>query len=255
MKPVAALVLALASCAPGGADAGERALTIAAAASLTDVLTDVLEPRGDAPRTVLGSSSTVARQLEAGAPYDVVLLADDAWMDRLEERGVIDPASRVVLAHGRLVTAAPVTASRVTVSRASAPPPTNGALVEGRWTTGDPTHVPLGRYAVEALRARGDWDRVADDLVPAADSRAALRLVERGEVDWGVLYRTDAMASDAVRIVGELEASTHPPIVYSGAVVRGASEGARDLLDALAGPTGAERFEALGFEPAAGKTR
>ncbi|MEM1453262.1 MAG: molybdate ABC transporter substrate-binding protein [Planctomycetota bacterium] len=213
-------MLSAVACAPPD----RASFTVAAAASLADVAADAArawsETSGVSARTSFAASSTLARQLEAGAPFDVVLLADERWMDHLVEAGAVDADSVVPVARGALDVV-------VRTGRAkSGPAPPDGR----RWTTADPEHVPLGRYAVAALEGLGWWEGAASRLVPALDARAALRLVERGEVDWGVVYRSDAAASADVSTVLEVPASEHPPVVYVGAVRRGAGEDARALL-------------------------
>jgi molybdate transport system substrate-binding protein len=100
------------------------------------------------------------------------------------------------------------------------------------------------------LRSLGWWDRVEDRLVPAANARAALRLVERGEAAWGVVYRTDAAASEGVSIVLEIASEHHGPIVYSGAAAVGAPDDARAFIDWLAGDAGRALFTERGFATA-----
>lgn len=259
MKLAPALLLALAGCSCGSTDASEPPFTVAAAASLTDVVEAALGTDGFGPwggelppaavraAATYGSSSTLARQLEAGAPFDVILVADERWLDRLVEERCVDPATRAVLAHGRLVVAVPAGADA-----GESPDAWWGR--SGRWTTGDPGHVPLGRYAEEALRSAGAWDAVSPALVPAADARAALRLVERGEVEWGVLYRTDAETSERVRVVAEVDEALHSPITYSGAAAPDAPEPARTFLRDLASERGARFFRVRRFRPAFGGT-
>ncbi|MEM9380170.1 MAG: molybdate ABC transporter substrate-binding protein [Planctomycetota bacterium] len=237
--PIAVACAALA-CAPS-----ERAVvpvTIAAAVSLADVAADAAsawsEAGGPRVRTTFAASSTLARQLEAGAPFDVVLLADERWMDRLVEVRAVDADSVVPIARGALDVV--VRAERP--SDAPAPP------AGRRWTTADPEHVPLGRYAAAALRTVGWWESAAPRLVPARDARAALGLVERGEVDWGVVYRSDAAASSEVATVLAIPSDAHPPVVYLGAVRSGAGEDARAVLASLRSERGRAIVRARGLD-------
>ena len=252
----AALVLAGVACGGGSDGASESAprggaagaagtFTVAVAASLAPAVEALAErsAAAGAPRARLavGASSTLVRQLELGAPYEVLVSADERWLDRLADASLVDPASRVTLGRGRLVVAA-----RGEAAQGEA---TDGTLPGGRWACGDPAHVPLGRYARAALAGRGQWDEAAARLVPAADARAALRLVERGEVDWGILYRSDVDRSEAVHVRCELDAALHPEIRYVAAAVPGASEAARGFLRALAGAEGAAVLADHGLDP------
>jgi molybdate transport system substrate-binding protein len=163
----AAAVLALASAC--GKPQPSPGFTVAAAASLTTVMDEALavwnagpHPRGSA---TYASSSTLARQIERGAPIDLFLSADLQWMNYLETRRDIDAPSRRVLARNRLVLVQPRAdeALHVSLSPGAAP----AALTRGRWTTGDPGHVPAGRYAQRALEELGWWQDLAPNLIPA----------------------------------------------------------------------------------------
>jgi len=237
---------------------GEAEFTVAAASSLAVVVQGLLdgwaEAGGSPARLTLGPSSTLARQLEEGAPYEVFLSADERWIDELIGSGRLDGASRVELAQGRLVVAvqAGLAAGSARTTAASA---TDGVFPDGRWATGDPAFVPLGQYAREALVARAEWSTLSARMIPAGSARAALRLVERGEVDWGVLYRSDAAGSARVRVLFEVGEELHRPIRYCAAATPRAGASARRFLDELAGREATERFAAHGFAPRAGGGR
>ena len=181
------------------------------------------------------ASSTLARQIAAGAPADVFVSADGAWIDWLAEQGV-DVRDRTALARGRLVV----------VGAAGRPPA--AALREalggaGRIALGDPEHVPAGVYARDALRRAGLWADVRDRVVPQADVRAALAAVETGAAEVAVVYASDARASRRVSTLFEI--ADRPGVRYEAVLVR--SEAGRPVLDALAD---GRLWAARGFEPA-----
>lgn len=165
------------------------------------------------------SSSTLAKQIANGAPVDVYLSASVEWTDYLADRGVIEPGSRHDLLTNRLVLVAP--ADQLFSAVVGSGFPLAERLGDGRLALGDPDHVPAGIYAKAALQNLGVWPAVANRLAPAANARAALALVERGEVAAGIVYRTDATISPHVRVVGEFPESSHPTIVYPVAMVAG----------------------------------
>lgn len=216
-----AILLCLAGLAAPAA-AQPRVPLVLAAASLQESLEAVASAwaaKGHAkPVLSFAASSALARQVEAGAPADLFLSADEAWMDHLADRRLIVPTSRASLLHNRLVLIAPLT-SKV---RLTATPrfPLARALGRGRLAIADPDSVPAGRYGKAALEKLGAWASVSDRLARAENVRAALALVERGEAPLGIVYATDAKASAKVRVVATFPAGSHSPISYPLARLR-----------------------------------
>jgi molybdate transport system substrate-binding protein len=229
-------------------------LTVFAAASLQDALR-ALEPAwraaipGNPPiRISFAASSALARQIEQGAPADLFMSADEPWMDYLAVRGLIVTATRVSPLGNALVLVAPANSPLrdVTLGRG-----TNLAtlLGPGRLATGDPAHVPAGRYAQAALNWMGQWAAIAPRLARADNVRSALLLVERGEAPLGIVYATDALASQGVQVIGTFPGESHPPVTYPFAVTRRAKANpqARAALDFLAGPAAVAQWQRFGF--------
>jgi molybdate transport system substrate-binding protein len=201
--------------------AAAQTVTVYAAASLGGVFEAMAEPlraQGVVPRYSFASSSTLARQIEQGASADVFVAADEEWMDYLETRNLIVPATRRVFAGNRLVLIVPADRARqIAIDRTT----DLAALLgpNGRIATGDPSHVPVGRYARQALENLGLWAGVASRIAGAENARVALTLVERGEAPLGIVYETDARASNRVAIAGVFPADRHAPVVYPAAIV------------------------------------
>ena len=227
-------------------------LTVFAAASLTDALKDVSAQwtkGGHQPlRLSFGSSSTLALQIEEGAPANLFASADQKWMDYLAGKHLIATDTRKDLLGNELVLVVPADHARqVTI----APGFDLLAILgpNGRLVTGDPAHVPVGIYAEQALRNLGLWDAIAPRLARAADVRSALLLVERGEAPAAVVYATDAAASKGVVVAGTFPADTHDPVTYPFAVTKtGDTPEARALLKFLAGPQARAIFAKRGFK-------
>lgn len=219
-RTVFLVLLALLGADP--ARAQSAAPVVLAAASLQEALSEAADAwaRQRHPRPVLSfaGSSALARQIEAGAPADLFISADEAWMDRLEQRSLLAPGSRRVVAGNRLVLIAPSDSPvKLRIAKGF---PLARALGSGRLAMADPAAVPAGRYARAALEALGDWAAVEPRVVRSENVRAALALVERGEAPLGIVYATDAAASRKVRVVGVFPASSHPPIRYPAARLR-----------------------------------
>lgn len=229
----------------------EKAITVFAAASLTNALQDL----GDAftkdtsipVRFSFAASSALARQIENGARADVFFSADLEWMDYLQARHLVQPATRHDVLGNQLVLIAPVDSH---ISLKIAPHFALAAAVgRSRLATGDPDSVPAGRYAHEALANLGVWDQVAPRLVRADSVRAALAFVDRGEAALGIVYATDAMVDKNVRVIDMFPADSHMPIIYPAALIDGAAADAAGFLAYIRGPAGDLTFRHYGFTP------
>ncbi len=229
----------------------DKAITVFAAASLTNALQDL----GDAftkdtsvpVRFSFAASSALARQIENGARADVFFSADLEWMDYLQAKNLIQAASRHDLLGNQLVLVAPA-GSRINLKIAPHFA-LAGALGKGHLATGDPDSVPVGRYAHAALANLGVWDQVAPRLVRADSVRGALTFVDRGEAALGIVYATDAMIDKNVRVVDVFPADSHMPIIYPAALTNGARTDAAKFLAYIRGPAGDLTFRHYGFTP------
>jgi molybdate transport system substrate-binding protein len=223
MHKLVAILVAIATLLAGPVFAAGK-ITVYAAASLTDALQDIdaayAKRTGVAVGESFASSSTLARQIEAGAPAQIFISADTKWMEYLAKKGLI--ATQTTLLGNALALIAP----------ADAPISPRGVDAgfdwekylgaNGRLAVGDPDHVPAGIYGKEALQHLGAWNRLEPRLARAEDVRGALTLVERGDAPLGIVYVTDARVSTKVKIVGVFPESTHARIVYPVGIVKGA---------------------------------
>ena len=247
-----ATMAGLAGACLGPAPASAQAVTVFAAASLTDAIRDAAEAwrRSGRPafRTSFASSATLARQIEQGAAANLFLSADESWMAYLRSRNLLVPGSERSFLGNDLVLIVPAPARRTV-----AIVPGFDVLATlgpgGRLAIGDPTHVPAGMYAEQALRRLGVWEAVSARLARTADVRAALLFVERGEAPAGIVYASDALVSNGVAVAGTFPADSHVPITYPFALTRaGHTPEAEALLDFLSGPVAREIFVRRGFK-------
>jgi len=229
------------------AAAGSAAeITVFAAASLMDGLKEIaaLYEKESHDRVVLnlGASSTLARQIEEGAPADLFFSADERQMDRLEKQGLLVRGTRKKLLSNSLVV---IVAAKDGASIGSA---ADLAKLR-RIALGDPKAVPIGVYARAYLEKQGLWDRIEPKLVLTENVRAALAAVAAGNADASIVYKTDAAISRSVKISFEVPPSEGPPISYPVAVVKDSKqpEASRRLLDFLASPKALETFRKQGF--------
>jgi molybdate transport system substrate-binding protein len=225
-------------------------VTVFAAASLTNAMTEIgnmfAAKRTGTVTPSFAASSTLAKQIENGAPANVFISADEAWMNYLSEKRLIIPDSRFDLLGNRVVLVAPTDSNlKVDIKQGF---PLSELLGEGRLATGDPDHVPVGKYAKTALEKLGVWAGIEGKLARADNVRAALALVERGECPLGIVYSTDAAISKKVKIVGTFPEGSHPPVTYPAALVTGNdTPGARHFLNFLKTPEAKGVFQKYGF--------
>jgi molybdate transport system substrate-binding protein len=212
----AALVLALAWAFTAPALAQSTGPVVLAAASLQESLNAAADDwaRKGHPRPVISfaASSALARQIEAGAPADLFISADEDWMNYIAQHGKVKAGTRVSFLFNNLVLIAPAESK----ARLKVGPNFSlaRALGDGHLAMADPDSVPAGKYGKEALIKLGVWAAVEGKVARADNVRAALRLVELGEAPLGIVYTTDALADKGVRIVGTFPANSHALISY-----------------------------------------
>jgi len=200
------------------------------------------------PILSFASSSALAKQIEAGAPADIFISADESWMDDVARHGQVKSGTRISFLANRLVLIAPAASARPVAIRSGFP--LARLLGNGKLAMGEVSSVPAGKYGKEALTNLGIWDAVASHVAGADNVRSALALVERGEVPYGIVYATDAYASKGVKIVGVFPTASHAPITYPIALLTASTspdaEGFRRFLISGAGKA---IFKRYGFQP------
>jgi molybdate transport system substrate-binding protein len=251
-RPLAAALAALALLSAGAARA--ETVTVFAAASLKTAMDEIAASyaaaTGDTATVSLAGSSALARQIQQGAPADVFISANAAWMDVLEQDGRIAPGTRFDLVRNRLV----LVAHGAGAAPVEIGPGLDlaGLLGGRRLAMALVAAVPAGIYGKAALESLGLWQQ-AEPLVAQADNvRAALALVALGEAPYGIVYATDAVAEPRVSVAGIFPDDSHPPIIYPAAAIAGRdTPAARRFLDHLRGPQARAALERQGFLPVA----
>lgn len=227
-------------------------LTISAAISMKDSLDEVQRAFRVANPSITvacnyGASGTLQLQIEQGAPVDVYISAAPKQMDALEQRGLLVPGTRKDFLRNEIVLIVPID-SRPRVSSfqdLTRPDVKQIAL-------GEPTTVPAGEYAREALTYLGIYGAVQTKAVLAKDVRQVLTYVETGNVDAGIVYSTDAASSSQVKVVATAPEKSHAPAIYPVAVIKNSKEpaAARAFEDFLLGAKARAIFQKYGFAPA-----
>jgi len=165
------------------------------------------------------ASSTLAKQVEAGARADIFVSANRAWMEFLAERGLLELNRASIVARNRLVIVGLDGADRIDIA------------APGRVAIADPDHVPLGIYSKQALESLGRWSSWSTDLLTGLNARATVEYVLRGEATLGVIYRSDVVPP--LRILEEIKPTHHDPIEIWVAPLIDARAGADSWIDLL----------------------
>ncbi|MGM7736723.1 molybdate ABC transporter substrate-binding protein [Yersinia enterocolitica] len=226
-------------------------MTVFAAASLTNALQDIAvqykkEKQVDVVASY-ASSSTLARQIEQGAPADLFISADQQWMDYAIDKQQMVANTRYTLLGNELVLIAPKD-SKITKVAIDKKTDWKKLLEGGRLAVGDPDHVPAGIYAKESLENLGAWATLAPEMARANNVRSAMALVERAEAPLGIVYGSDAIASEKVKVVGVFPEASHKPVEYPMAIVKGhENPTVTAFYDYLKSPAAAVIFEKYGF--------
>jgi molybdate transport system substrate-binding protein len=229
---------------------GDNSLTVFAAASMKNALDEVdaayTAKTGVKISASYAASSTLAKQIEQGAPADVFVSADTDWMDYAIGKKNINEPTRVNLLGNSIVLIAPKDSKIDTV--AIGPGFDLSKLAgDGKIATGDVKAVPVGKYAQAALEKLGAWQAAAPKFAMAESVRAALALVARGEAVLGIVYSTDAKVEPGVKIIGTFPADSHPAIIYPVAATSTAKPDATGYLAFLKTSAAKAIFEKYGF--------
>lgn len=238
MKVLKHLGFALLTC---GSPLAAEDLVIFAAASLKGPLDQILAEHADV-RVAYGGSGTLARQVQQGAPADVVLLAHTDWMNVLVDGGAV--AAPVSFLGNRLVVVGPEGAGPLALTQTAV----LNALGDGRLAMGFVEAVPAGIYGKSALTHLGLWEALQPRIAEVDNVRGAVALVARGEVPLGIVYRSDTQLVPGVEARAVFPAESHPPIVYWGAVTAtSVHQQAQEIMDLLTQPDAQEVFAGAGF--------
>ena len=221
-------------------------IVVFAAASMKDVIDTAAEKfkaeNGSEVSASYASSSVLAKQIKAGAPAGIFISADLDWMDYVQERKLIDNDSRAVIAGNALVIAG---------AKDAKPAEAAEILKAGRFSMGDPSNVPAGKYGKAALEKLGIWADVSANAVFTENVRVALQYVSRGEVNAGIVYASDRAQVPELTEVYRFPASSHAPILYPAALVGTPDENAKAFLAFLRSDAGQAIIADKGFVPAA----
>ena len=219
-----------------------------AAASLTDALKEIAvdyeKKTGDKLQFNFAASSVLARQIEEGAPADIFFSADEAKMDGIDKKGLLLAGTRKSLLSNSLVIVVPTDSQLILKSAKDLTAPEIKKIA-----VGEPKTVPVGVYAKAYLEKLGVWEQVSAKIIPTENVRASLAAVESGNVEAGIVYKTDALISKKVKIAFEVPSAEGPVISYPVAIIkdRKAPQETKAVLEFMESKSAAGMFEKFGF--------
>lgn len=233
----------------GCSSSGEKpvTLTVSAAASLSEAMEEIKEAyESESPGTEiilnLASSGVLKHQIEQGAPADIFISASAKYMDELQGKGLIVKETRQDLLENEVALIAPKQSNLTGFEDLTRPEVSKIAIAA-------PESAPAGRYAREVLLCLGIWDEIQPKMVFAKDVRQVLAYVESGNVEVGMVYKTDAAISDKVKIISIAPSDSHTPVTYPMAVLKetGKQKEAEEFQKFLTGEKAKAIFERYGF--------
>lgn len=236
--------------APKAAEAQKPVeLNVSAAVSMKDALTEIqTNYQKKAPHVKLlynlGASGSLQKQIEQGAPADIFISAAPKQMNELETKNLVNKASRKNLLENKLVLIAPKN-STLKITKFEELQNEDVKQIG----VGETKVVPAGQYAEQALKKLGIWEKIQSKIVFAKDVRTVLTYVDTGNVDAGIVYKTDAASSNNVKILATAPEGSHQPIIYPAAILTGTKnqKAAEEFMAYMAGPEGKTVFEKYGF--------
>ena len=232
------------------AHAQNSSINVYAAASMKDALNAINDAFTAKTKTtvtgIYAASSALAKSIEQGTQADVFASADPEWMDYVADRKLIKPETRTNLLGNKIVLIAPK-ASKLDKIEINPDFDLAKLVGDGFIATSDVQTAQVGRYAKAALEKLGSWAAAEPKFIMAANVRAALRLVARGEAMLGIVYETDAKIEPNVKIVGYFPQDSYPPVVYPVALTATAKPEAKVYLDFLRSDRARAMFENYGF--------
>ncbi|WP_050184225.1 molybdate ABC transporter substrate-binding protein [Domibacillus robiginosus] len=236
------------SKSPQGHTDQEVELTVSAAASLQNALADITEMfEKEHPHVKInynfGASGALKQQISQGAPVDLFFSAAEDKFDQLVKEGLIENESRIDLVGNELVLIVPRDSNQRISTFKDLPQAQNISI-------GTPESVPAGKYAKETLESLHIWESVKEKVVYAKDVRQVLTYVETGNVDAGVVYKTDALSSSKVKLAATADEATHAPIIYPAGVLKNSThlQEAQLFYEYLQNETSMQIFAKYGFK-------
>ncbi|HHV65733.1 MAG TPA: molybdate ABC transporter substrate-binding protein [Peptococcaceae bacterium] len=250
---VFSLVLTFVGCSnnntsTGNTSAEESTITLAAAASLKNCLDGKLIPMFNEKypdikiKTTYDSSGKLQRQIEEGAEVDVFISAAMKQMDALDEKGLIAKDSIVQLLENKIVLIVPQNSTKE-ISKFE------DILKADKIAIGDPASVPAGQYAQEVLKNLNIWDEVLKKASLGTNVTEVLNWVAEGSAEAGIVYSTDAVSTEKVKVVAEAPEGSVSKVIYPVGIVKTGKnqEAAKKFIEFLQTEEAKKVFESFGF--------
>jgi molybdate transport system substrate-binding protein len=224
-------------------------LTILAAASLTDVLTElqkdykIIDPNVKLTISYAGSGA-LQTQIEEGAPADIFISAATKQMTALKDKNLMLDDSIIQLLNNKVVLIVPAKGNTKVTSFQDL-----GADKISKIALGEPSSVPAGQYAEDIFKSLNILDKVKAKAVYGENVRTVLTWVENNEIECGIVYATDAAITDGVKIICEAPEGSCKQVIYPAGIVKASKnkKSSQKFLEFLQSDAASEKFEKYGF--------
>lgn len=224
-------------------------ILVGAAASLKNVMTDIEKVYKEKYPNVsitftFGSSGSLQQQIQEGANIDVFLSAAQKQMETLINDDLIVVESKKDIIENKIVLIVP-SDSKLNI--------TNFADIVYAKTIalGDPASVPVGQYAEEIFKFLNILDQVKEKATYGKDVTEVLTWVKTGNADAGLVYKSDAITENTVKIIAEAPEDSYNRAIYPAGVVKATknSVASQSFVDFLVTEKAQDIFKKYGFLP------
>ena len=234
---------------PSLAIADKAKVLVFAAASTKNALDEAIREYNTHKKTeilpVYGSSATLAKQIELGAPADIFLSANVPWVDHLVNKGIIEATNTRNILKNRLVL---ITNDQTRPKIDNLKSTDFSKLLRGeKIAMGMVSSVPAGIYSKQALVHLNQWNAISPQVVQADNVRTALQYLLSKNVGFAMVYASDAKLFPELKVLSIFEDFTHDPIIYPASLVNPRSQEANLFFEYLTDSKTLKVFEKFGF--------
>lgn len=243
------ILIALIACNNSHKETSEKSLMLYAAQGADELMKELCDSftvqNNIKVETNFASSGILARQIQSGAQADLFISANKKWIDFLKENKLLNDESIKIFAKNKLVVICKNDNDNLQLDFSKSF--NINSAIKNKIAIGDPEHVPAGNYAKQVLDTLQWFSKIKDNTILAMNVAAVTHYVEMGECDWGIVYSSEALKSDKVKIAYEIPENLYKPIVFYMASLKDADSNTQDLVKFIEQKESAKIIKKHGF--------